>query len=192
MSIPKTYFNPSPETKFRQDKIFLEDYALTTEQVKAIGIDYIKLFINELSKKDYDLPYLKKNKASIMKDLKKNKFFVYHDKKGHVSRYYGSHKAIGINMHGVNACLFYKKFVEYRAFQNDKVIGSHSIRNWAEGYLIICAHEFAHYVQKNACLHETRYRGLYQKSHGKAFQDMYRHIRREIVNPMLAAGSEAG
>lgn len=190
MSAPRTYYTPSKETKSRQNEIFMKKYSLTIDQVKAIGIDYLKLFLNELSKKEYDLPYLKKNKSQIMKDFKKNKFFIYYDKKGHVSRYYGAERAIGINMHGVSACMFYRKFYEYKAFGKDKVIGDHPINNWVEAYFIICAHEFAHFVQKTACRHETRYRGLYQKSHGKAFQDMYRHIRREIVNPMLADARE--
>lgn len=190
MSVPITYYKPSRSTKLRQDEVFMKEYSLSLNQVKAIGIDYLKLFLNELSKKEYDLPYLKKNKSQIIKSLKKDKFFIYYDKKGHVSRYYGSQRAIGINMHGVSACVPYRKFYEYKAFAKNKVIGDHPINNWVEAYLIICAHEFAHYVQRNACSRETRYRGLHQKSHGKAFQDMYRHIRKEIVNPMLSEAKE--
>ena len=80
------------------------------------------------------------------------------------------------------------RFREYKAFEKDKVIGTLPIATWQDGLLVLTAHEFSHYVQHVACPKEKRFtRECWLKPHGRAFKTIYRHLRREIVNPKVRA-----
>ena len=58
---PITYRNPTLETK-RKQKEYFAGFGTTPSQAKIIGINLIKKFVRELSKKDYEAQSFKQDR----------------------------------------------------------------------------------------------------------------------------------
>lgn len=89
---------------------------------------------------------------------------------------------------------------EYGRFENDPDIGEIESSDWRLHLKAIVVHEAAHAVQhgllaSDSNLHRGKrfYEGLgcFESSHSRFFQEIYRRLRRELVNPS-ASGSRVG
>lgn len=92
----------------------------------------------------------------------------------------------------INSGSWWRKYgthVEYKNFENDPVIGT--IRGVAPDHALMAlvAHEVAHYVQFRfapRAPNAIRRFADWRKPHGNTFKHIYRHLRRDLVNPMIA------
>jgi len=156
-----------------KNKFYTIGGTVTTKEVK----DMIRLCMKHLSKKEYELRINKKTIQYALDILK-----VCHAKANGAT--HGGRNSIKINL----AYWQFKKgiqtFVEYKAFNKDKHIGEIQTYNYHQSLLLVVAHEVAHHVQEKQCSLIPRYRNTYQKAHGLCFQDIYRTLRKDLVNPM--------
>ena len=80
---------------------------------------------------------------------------------------------------------------EYAAYRSDPVIGERTQAATPESVLFgVVAHEVAHHVQFAYGPHTRMYKSTCKKSHGDAFQDIYRILRSTLVNPQLDAEAD--
>jgi len=80
---------------------------------------------------------------------------------------------------------------EYAAYRSDPVIGERTQAATPESVLFgVVAHEVAHHVQYAYGPHTRMYKSTCKKSHGDAFQDIYRILRSTLVNPQLDAAAD--
>ena len=80
-------------------------------------------------------------------------------------------------------------WTEYKRFNNDPTIGSIRISDADDALWCLVAHEVSHHVQYRYCPRVARFRRNgskpYDKPHGYCFQDVYRYLRRDLINPMI-------
>jgi hypothetical protein len=77
---------------------------------------------------------------------------------------------------------------EYAAYISDPVIGGREEGATPESVLLaLVAHEVAHHVQYAYAPMSRVYKKSYRKAHGHGFQDIYRILRANVVNPKLDA-----
>lgn len=80
-------------------------------------------------------------------------------------------------------------WTEYKRFDSDPVIGRIRISDADDALWCLVAHEVSHHVQYRYCPRVARFdaRGNkpYTKPHGYCFQDVYRYLRRDLINPMI-------
>lgn len=77
-------------------------------------------------------------------------------------------------------------FKEYASFADDPVIGNIPDCNDRELLLkCLVAHEVAHHVQYRYGPHTRWLKNNYQKPHGDGFKNIYRELRRTLVNPKI-------
>lgn len=84
---------------------------------------------------------------------------------------------------------------EYASFDDHPVIGRIRCYTPEDHYLVTVAHEVAHHVQYRYGSRIPRFakmqrvgrkeQPIYKKPHGKAFQDIYAYLRRDLVNPLI-------
>jgi len=80
---------------------------------------------------------------------------------------------------------------EYSAYRSNPVIGERTQAATPESVLFgVVAHEVAHHVQFAYGPHTRMYKSTCKKSHGDAFQDIYRILRSTLVNPQLDAAAD--
>lgn len=80
-------------------------------------------------------------------------------------------------------------WTEYKRFNNDPTIGSIRISDADDALWCLVAHEVSHHVQYRYCPRVARFRRggskPYDKPHGYCFQDVYRYLRQDLINPMI-------
>lgn len=80
-------------------------------------------------------------------------------------------------------------WTEYKRFNNDPTIGSIRISDADDALWCLVAHEVSHHVQYRYCPRVARFSARsnkpYMKPHGYCFQDIYRYLRRDLINPMI-------
>lgn len=149
---------------------------VTTKEVE----DMVRLCMKHLSKKEYELR-IHKETIQYAVDI----LTVCHLKEGNAS--HGGSKSIKINLGYWQFKKGIQTFREYKAFNNDKHIGEIQTYNYHQSLLLVVAHEVAHHVQHKQGSFIPRYRNTWKKSHGLCFQDIYRTLRKDLVNPMCKA-----
>tara|TARA_R110002167_G_scaffold285263_1_gene490393 strand:+ start:156 stop:671 length:516 start_codon:yes stop_codon:yes gene_type:complete len=77
------------------------------------------------------------------------------------------------------------KHVEYKSYSTDPVIGDINVTTDDEHLIIVVAHEVAHYVQYTWGNYLPRFKSLKQRPHGDIFKQIYRYLRRDLVNSMI-------
>lgn len=80
-------------------------------------------------------------------------------------------------------------WTEYKRFDKDPVIGRIQIVDPDDALWCLVAHEVSHHVQYRYCPRVARFSSRsskpYTKPHGYCFQDVYRYLRRDLINPMI-------
>lgn len=167
--------------KFNQNQIISRRGHNVPADVHKLVVKMAARCMRELSKKGYELPALTR---SIEVRTKKS---------GQAS--YGGRRGICID---VGDFIRGSKFVwEYAAIRNDAVIGRVRDAGSAENMLFaLVAHEVAHHVQRAYAMRmayecgKPEWEAMMRKPHGKGWQMIYRWLRRELVNPAIAAAKE--
>ena len=154
-----------------------------TTAEKNLVVRYTKLCLREKAKKKYELRsrYGEVTLAELQSQCHVSVKF-----KGQTS--YGWYEGISIDVYPLRRNL--TSFVEYRAFDKDKIIGGSEACGLSptpeDGVLLIVAHEVAHFVQLYCGPHTRWLKDKYRKPHGHGFQAIYRGLRAEVVNPRIA------
>jgi hypothetical protein len=164
--------------KFNQNQIISRRGHNVPADVHKLVVKMAARCMRELSKKDYELPELT---GSIIVRTKKSS-----------QRSNGGRHGICIEVARYMAgedCIY-----EYAAIRSDAVIGSVANAGSAENALFsVVAHEVAHHVQRAYAMRmayecgKPEWEAMMQKPHGKGWQMIYRWLRRELVNPAIAA-----
>lgn len=76
-------------------------------------------------------------------------------------------------------------FQEYDSYAADPVIGSRSVNDEIDYFMLVAAHETAHHVQFAYGPRISRFRLNYRKPHGDCFKAIYRYLRRDLINPII-------
>lgn len=76
-------------------------------------------------------------------------------------------------------------YEEYPAFNADKVIGQIRTETLRNMMWVRVAHEVSHHVQYARGPYIRRFKDTYRKPHGRCFQDIYRYLRKDLINPMI-------
>jgi len=80
-------------------------------------------------------------------------------------------------------------WTEYKRFDKDPIIGRIMVNDADDSLWCLVAHEVAHHVQYRYCPRVARFSARsskpYTKPHGYCFQDVYRYLRRDLINPMI-------
>lgn len=167
--------------KFNQNQIISRRGHNVPADVHKLVVKMAARCMRELSKKDYELPELT---GSIVVRTKKSS-----------QRSNGGRRGICID---VARYMAGKKYIhEYAAIRSDAIIGGVADAGSAENALFsVVAHEVAHHVQRRyamAMAYECKkfdWEAMMQKPHGKGWQMIYRWLRRELVNPAIAAAKQ--
>lgn len=99
-------------------------------------------------------------------------------------RSFAGSKVISINVGSLQ--YRFDHHIEYDSFNNDPVIGKIRVSGKDDHLLCIVAHEVAHHVQfkfwnRSKILSTKNWR----KPHGEVFKLLYRHLRKDLVNPII-------
>ena len=146
---------------------------VTTKEVE----DMVRLCMKHLSKKEYELRIAKETiqyAVDILTVCNVNRDVASH----------GGRKSIKINLSYWQLQKGIQIYREYKAFNQDKHIGLIQTYNYHQSLLLVVAHEVAHHVQHKQGSFIPRYRNTWKKPHGLCFQDIYRTLRKDLVNPM--------
>jgi predicted SprT family Zn-dependent metalloprotease len=162
-------------------KITCKRGANVTVEDRALVLKMVKQCMTELNKPKHEIGFAKQK--SFWKPL-----HVAIKKKSQHSYAYGE-ESISIDV------AYYHKggrhLNEYAAYRSDPVIGERMQAATPESVLLaIVAHEVAHHVQYAYGPYTRMYKNTYKKSHGQAFQEIYRILRAAIVNPQLDAPAD--
>lgn len=162
--------------KFNQNQIISRRGHNVPADVHKLVVKMAARCMRELSKKGYELPELT---GSITVRTKKSG-----------QRSNGGRHGICIEVARYMAgedCIY-----EYAAIRSDAVIGSVANAGSRENALFsVVAHEVAHHVQRRYHREMSlAWREKMHKPHGKGWQMIYRWLRRELVNPAIAAALE--
>ena len=141
---------------------------------RELTLKWVKRCLREITRKDYELPV---DYAQARNDL-----VVTVKLAGHRSSACAKGITIDISAYtkGSSALL------EYPAFAQDPVIGS---RDAITPELVLAgtiAHEVSHFVQYRYGPNTRWLQKRYRKPHGEGFQDIYRILRSQVVNPHLS------
>ncbi len=162
--------------KFNQNQIISRRGHNVPADVHKLVVKMAARCMRELSKKDYELPPLTRSIAIITK------------KRGQCS--HGSTGGIVIDV----SCYMkgHDRFEEYAAIAKDPVIGSIHLAGNRENVLFaLVAHEVAHHVQTAyAWKMSDAWAEKMKKPHGDGWRMIYRWLRRELVNPAIAAAKQ--
>jgi hypothetical protein len=72
---------------------------------------------------------------------------------------------------------------EYKAYNADPTIGAIQVEDDDDHLMIMVAHEVAHHIQYRYGHRINRFRYNYRKPHGDCFRQIYRYLRKDLVNP---------
>lgn len=144
---------------------------------------WVKKCLRELAKKDYEI-------ADRFVDAKPIKYAdmignikVYCKGSGQVSN--GGCYKINIDIKMADREAKIGKFHEYKAFENDPVIGAFKTDDVEAVIAATVAHEVAHHVQYRYGPCTRWLKKSYKKPHGDGFKDIYRILRARVVNPVF-------
>lgn len=147
---------------------------------RDLTLKWVKRCLREITRKDYELPV---SYGDARGDL-----VLTVKRAGHRSSACAKGITIDISAYtnGSSALL------EYPAFAQDPVIGSKSAIAPELVLAGTIAHEVSHFIQyrygPNTRWLQTRYR----KPHGAGFQDIYRILRSQVVNPSFMTTDPKG
>ena len=143
--------------------------------------DMVKLCIRHLRKKKYELNLPKSAVDDAIGDL-----HVYKRKNGTSN---AGFRCININV--LNWQMGNKAWNEYDSYNNDPVIGRIEVNDNRDILLCLVAHEVSHYVQYTFRNWFPEYmKKDYRKPHGRTFQKIYRYLRADLINPVIAEKRE--
>ena len=92
---------------------------------------------------------------------------------------------------GLNRWDFHtKNYTEYASFAKDKVIGNITVTDFDDHLMLTVAHEVAHFIQFRYAPYVSRFKFNWRKPHGDVFKQIYRYLRKDLVNPMVEAKFE--
>lgn len=139
----------------------------------------VKQCLRLLRKKEYELNITTKDVREVTKHLS----VIDHPKR---------HSCASGRSIVINVGAWWRRFghhPEYKSFESDPVIGSLQGVDPEHALFAVVAHEVAHYVQfrfaPDAPRAEARFAD-WGKPHGNTFKVIYRHLRKDLVNPVLA------
>lgn len=161
--------------------------ANVTAAEHALVVKFAKRCLREICKKEYEIGarWNKDNQISYADAVT----WLEIKTKRQWQRSYGGARGIIIDVSGYRAGLC--RHWEYRAFQDDPVIGNVFADSPEVALFAEVAHEVAHHVQMRYGRHTRYLAKTYQKPHGEAFQTIYRELRRTLVNPLIEKTQEA-
>lgn len=153
---------------------------------------WVKKCLKELAKKDYELAdsfdgwreafITGREKPVNYADMIRN-IDVYC--KGSGQHSYGGARGIKIDINAAHREAKIGKFHEYKAFENDPVIGAFKTNDVEAIIAATVAHEVAHHVQYRYGPCTRWLKKSYNKPHGDGFKDIYRILRARVVNPVF-------
>lgn len=136
-------------------------------------VKWVKRCIRELAKKDYEIGFsAKQMRAGLRVKLK-------------AEGYICTGGAARITMTNYVLRHQLSRFREYDSIAKDPTIGTIRDAEPEIIYAAIVAHEVAHHVQYRYGPGVRWLKNKYHKPHGKGWQEIYRILRREVVNPHL-------
>ena len=139
---------------------------------------WTKKCLKELAKKDYEIADGRYKHADMIGNIG-----VYC--RGSGQRSNGGCYKINIDINGAYEEAKVGKFHEYKAFENDSVIGAFKTNNVEAVIAATVAHEVAHHVQYRYGPFTRWLKKSYKKPHGDGFKGIYRILRARVVNPVF-------
>ena len=151
-----------------------------TVEDRVLVLKMVKQCMTELNKQKHEIGF----------DVQKSFWKPLHvDIKKKSQKSYGSESRISIDVSEYHKGGRWLN--EYAAYRSDPVIGERTQAATPESVLFgVVAHEVAHHVQYAYGPHTRMYKSTCKKSHGDAFQDIYRILRSTLVNPQLDAEAD--
>ena len=151
-----------------------------TVEDRVLVLKMVKQCMTELNKQKHEIGF----------DVQKSFWKPLHvDIKKKSQKSYGSESRISIDVSEYHKGGRWLN--EYAAYRSDPVIGERTQAATPESVLFgVVAHEIAHHVQYAYGPHTRMYKSTCKKSHGDAFQDIYRILRSTLVNPQLDADAD--
>ena len=151
-----------------------------TVEDRVLVLKMVKQCMTELNKQKHEIGF----------DVQKSFWKPLHvDIKKKSQKSYGSESRISIDVSEYHKGGRWLN--EYAAYRSDPVIGERTQAATPESVLFgDVAHEVAHHVQFAYGPHTRMYKSTCKKSHGAAFQDIYRILRSTLVNPQLDAEAD--
>ena len=141
---------------------------------RELTLKWVKRCLREITRKDYELP--------VSYGEARSDFVLTVKHAGHRSSACAKGITIDISayINGSSALL------EYPAFAQDPVIGSSDAITPELVLAGTVAHEVSHFVQYRYGPNTRWLQKRYRKPHGEGFQDIYRILRSQVVNPHLS------
>ena len=141
---------------------------------RELTLKWVKRCLREITRKDYELP--------VSYGEARADFVLTVKQAGHRSSACAKGITIDISayINGSSALL------EYPAFAQDPVIGSSDAITPELVLAGTIAHEVSHFVQYRYGPNTRWLQKRYRKPHGEGFQDIYRILRSQVVNPHLS------
>ena len=151
-----------------------------TVEDRVLVLKMVKQCMTELNKQKHEIGF----------DVQKSFWKPLHvDIKKKSQKSYGSESRISIDVSEYHKGGRWLN--EYAAYRSDPVIGERTQAATPESVLFgVVAHEVAHHVQYAYGPYTRMYKSTCKKSHGDAFQDIYRILRSTLVNPQLDAEAD--
>ena len=75
---------------------------------------------------------------------------------------------------------------EYKSYNDDPVIGRIRCECHEHHYWVTVAHEVSHHIQRRYGPRIKRFEKTHRKPHGDCFKAIYRYLRRDLINPLIA------
>lgn len=153
---------------------------------------WVKKCLKELAKKDYEIAdgydgWRHLFNPAMAKPVKYadmiDNINVYCKGSGQVSN--GGAWEVNIDIKMAHREAKVGKFHEYKAFENDPVIGAFKTDDVEAVIAATVAHEVAHHVQYRYGPCTRWLKKSYRKPHGDGFKDIYRILRARVVNPVF-------
>jgi len=142
-------------------------------------VKFAKQCLREICKKQYEVKY--QGKPVVYTEALKQ---IQVRTKYRSQSSYGSDTHICIDMQRYRLSL--TSFTEYRSFADDPVIGNINDCNDRELLLkCLVAHEVAHHIQMRYGRYTRWLKNNFRKAHGDGFKNIYRELRRTLINPYI-------
>ena len=149
---------------------------------------WTKRCLREMSKREHEITNFR-GKQVVLKDMQAG-LSVYVKAKSQRSN--GGRAQITIDVRDcLNRASRDGRFFEYKALADDPVIGSIDVATQEQCIAVIVAHEVAHHIQRRYGPNTRWLKKTCARPHGQGFQDIYRILRRNVVNPFIEAESNA-
>ena len=138
---------------------------------RDVAVKWIKRCLREITRKEHELPV---DYATARSDIT-----VTLKQAGHRS----SACAKGVNIDLAAYLRQSSALSEYPAFARDRVIGSRANLTPELVLAATIAHEISHFIQYRDGPNTRWLMNRYRKPHGEGFQEIYRILRSQVVNP---------